>query len=117
VSGGFGPSRAVDGGVNAVVHWPQNLNPGGFSWWHFGQSSESVAVHCPQNFIPPGFSKPHFAQRMSRRIPRSADSPLSHTSLIVVQCRSRRTRKGDLRVCQIRRKACHSKMLLALIAK
>jgi hypothetical protein len=60
VIGDFDGSRPVIAGTSAVVHWPQNLNPGGFSKWHLGQTSASAAVHCPQNFIPAGFSKPHF---------------------------------------------------------
>src|SRR5947209_2886432 len=48
----------------AVVHCPQNLNPGGFSKWQLGHTSASGVVHCPQNFIPPGLSKPHFEQRI-----------------------------------------------------
>jgi hypothetical protein len=55
----------VVAGASAVVHWPQNVNPGGFSEWHLGQTSTSAAAHCPQNFIPAGFSNPHFEQRMS----------------------------------------------------
>jgi hypothetical protein len=57
-------SGVVIVGVSAAVHWPQNLKPGGFSEWHFGQMSTSAAVHCPQNFVPAGLSKPHFEQRI-----------------------------------------------------
>jgi hypothetical protein len=60
----YGPGLIV-AGVSAVVHWPQNLNPGGFSEWHLGQTSASAAVHCPQNFIPAGLSKPQLEQRIS----------------------------------------------------
>jgi len=49
---------------SAVVHWPQNLNPGGFSKWQLGHTSASGVVHCPQNFIPLGLSKPHFEHRI-----------------------------------------------------
>jgi hypothetical protein len=66
VTGAFDGSVRVDSGVRAVVHWPQNLNPGGFSVRHLGQTSASGAVHCPQNFIVEGFSNPHFEQRMCR---------------------------------------------------
>ena len=45
---------------SAAVHWPQNLNPGGFWNWHLGQTNASGSVHWPQNLIPAGFSKPHF---------------------------------------------------------
>ena len=54
--GGAGPS--------VVVHWPQNLKPGGFSKWQRGQISANAVVHCPQNFIPSGLSKPHLEQRI-----------------------------------------------------
>jgi len=32
-------------GPSAAVHWPQNLNPGGFWKWYFGQIRRSGAVH------------------------------------------------------------------------
>jgi len=64
VRGDFADPAALVPDVNGVVHWPQNLNWGGFSERHLGQMSASAAVHCPQNFIPPGFSKPHSQQRI-----------------------------------------------------
>ena len=45
----------------APPHWPQNLNPGGFSSPHVAQvvRTRNASPHCPQNFIPSGFAKPH----------------------------------------------------------
>jgi hypothetical protein len=62
---GLDGSGLAVGGPSAAVHWPQNLNPGGFWNWHLGQTSVSGALHWPQNFIPSGFSEPHFEQRIN----------------------------------------------------
>ena len=63
--GNFAGPGLLAPNASGVVHWPQNLNSGGFSERHLGQMRASAAVHCPQNLIPPGFSKPHFEQRIT----------------------------------------------------
>src|SRR5262249_41289562 len=41
---------------------PQNLDVGGLSASHFGQTMLSAAPHCAQNFFPGGFSALHLKQ-------------------------------------------------------
>src|SRR5215471_5661105 len=64
---GFDGSGLAEPEPSGVVHWPQNLNPRGFSNPHLGHTCASEVVHCPQNFIPPGLSKPHLEQRIFLR--------------------------------------------------
>ena len=59
------PEAGAGVGSSAVIgsaHWPQNLNPAGFSAPHFGQACARGAAHWPQNFIRSGFPEPHDLQ-------------------------------------------------------
>ena len=64
-SGMEGPAGGA-GAESEAPHWPQNLNPGGFSKPQEEQPAASACPQLPQNFISAGLSKPQLVQLMKR---------------------------------------------------